>query len=145
MENTSKIDGSFEFKFEKLPKIRQKQRLKANERERKRVKLINLAFDRLKKILTKSRVVNSGAKKISKLQILKFSIDYIRCLQTLTECRHNRISPRFYTGNANGFFSFCNHSLSWSREKPEENSKIVLAAIWTPQHPKWLRSAYKKE
>lgn len=55
-----------------------------NERERNRVKLINLTFATLREHLPYSSE-NSKSKKMSKVDTLKAAIDYIRYLQTLVD------------------------------------------------------------
>ena len=54
-----------------------------NERERNRVKLINMTFATLQEHLPYSSE-NHKSKKMSKVDTLKAAIDYIRYLQTLT-------------------------------------------------------------
>lgn len=55
-----------------------------NERERNRVKLINMTFATLREHLPYSSD-NSKSKKMSKVDTLKAAIDYIRYLQTLVD------------------------------------------------------------
>ena len=50
-----------------------------NERERKRVKQVNLGFDRLRQHVPQGRKI----KKLSKVDTLKAAVDYIQGLQPL--------------------------------------------------------------
>ena len=69
-----------------------------NERERNRVKLINMTFATLREHLPYS-TENNKSKKMSKVDTLKAAIDYIRYLQTLVD-DHDAVSA-VLTNNCN--------------------------------------------
>ncbi|XP_062915584.1 achaete-scute homolog 1a [Mobula hypostoma] len=64
-----------------------------NERERNRVKLVNLGFATLRE-----HVPNGGAnKKMSKVETLRSAVEYIRALQQLLD-EHDAVSAAFQSG-----------------------------------------------
>ena len=76
-----------------------------NERERNRVKLINMTFATLREHLPYSSE-NSKSKKMSKVDTLKAAIDYIRYLQTLVD-DHDTVNTVFNNNcNINSCVSF---------------------------------------
>ena len=57
------------------------QRLAANERERRRMDSLNLAFDQLRaRVPTSAPQDGSGSRRLSRIQTLRFAIEYIACM-----------------------------------------------------------------
>ena len=81
-----------------------------NERERNRVKLINMTFATLREHLPYSSE-NHKSKKMSKVDTLKAAIDYIRYLQTLIGDNHDVEAVLTNNCNMNSMSSCTSYSL----------------------------------
>ncbi|KJH46957.1 Helix-loop-helix DNA-binding domain protein [Dictyocaulus viviparus] len=105
----------------KRAEITGKQRMAANERERKRMNSINRGFDYLRQRLPNS----SRDKKLSKVDTLKGAIQYIRELQTILEQQlpcSNRAEHKVFLNNVNKEDASL-YMISW-RRTPKEYGEI---------------------
>ncbi|XP_064648522.1 pancreas transcription factor 1 subunit alpha-like [Lineus longissimus] len=137
----------------KNPLRRVQQRYAANQRERKRMKSINDAFEGLRERIPEAK----ADKKMSKVDTLRSAIDYIQQLadvlkscgdsgfgkaavqkqKVIIKCHLPELPDFDYIDGFNPVTPLYGHSLSWTDEKlPKLGPNNTLSAkIWMPQHP----------
>ncbi|KAK3108495.1 hypothetical protein FSP39_009214 [Pinctada imbricata] len=150
----------FNFKVDQPYKLKRphgvkkiQQRKAANQRERRRMKSINDAFDNLRQCIPSSL---NAERRLSKVDTLRLAIRYISYLSELVQScsdyssespaskkprtqekvilRWNFTDP---SDQSNEQMNLVGHSLSWSNEKPANQTadNKFTAKIWTPEVP----------
>ncbi|XP_026689454.2 uncharacterized protein LOC778738 [Ciona intestinalis] len=159
----STSSSTFGFGDKRTPLRHNGQRRAANQRERRRMKIINRAFQNLRKHVP----CESYEKKLSKVDTLKSAIDYISFMSNLLKSSEGGEKATtkkqivVYTREGQSNDLVC-HSLSWGWDKSEmerniegtteetdnntsstqfssarkrKRRKIVRAPVWQPQFP----------
>ncbi|XP_060076773.1 pancreas transcription factor 1 subunit alpha-like [Ylistrum balloti] len=148
------LNPSSRTKSIKRPTKKIHQRSAANQRERRRMKSINDAFDILRDSIPTS--VNAD-RRLSKVDTLKLAIRYISYLADMVETsseysqdshysKSNRPQEKVivrchfddYASSSDGAMGYMGHSLSWKHADQEPVRTVdnkQSAKVWVPGHP----------
>lgn len=148
------VEHSCKVKSSKRPLKRIQQRSAANQRERRRMKSINDAFDILRDSIPTS--VNAD-RRLSKVDTLKLAIRYIGYLADMVESSNeyskdsqhskaNRPQEKVivrchfddFASSSDGSMEYMGHSLSWDHADPNPVRSVdnkQCAKVWVPGQP----------
>lgn len=106
-----------------MMRIKKNRRMKANDRERNRMHMLNKALEKLRKVLP----TFPDDAKLTKIETLRFAHNYIWALsetvKMLEYCENNNIQPSSSHHNIQSLLSSCMPSATSSMIPVEENSQ----------------------